>query len=64
MDSLAAKLAKESGMGAPVPTQNTNDLNGLDPREVVDVRFFLKPEELEEAPQSAMSPVTRSRTKP
>jgi hypothetical protein len=49
MDSLAAKLAKESGMGAPVPTQNTNDLNGLDPREVVDVRFFLKPEELEEA---------------
>ena len=49
MDSLAAKLAKESGMGAPVPTQNANDLNGLDPREVVDVRFFLKPEELDEA---------------
>lgn len=49
MDSLAAKLAKESGMGAPVPTQNPNDLNELDPREVVDVRFFLKPEELDEA---------------
>jgi YcxB-like protein len=49
MDGLAAKLAKESGMGAPVPTQNPNDLNGLDPREVVDVRFFLKPEELDEA---------------
>jgi len=49
MDGLAAKLAKESGMGAPVPTQSPNDLNGLDPREVVDVRFFLKPEELDEA---------------
>ena len=49
MDSLAAKLAKESGMAAPAPTQNANDLNGLDPREVVDVRFFLKSEELDEA---------------
>jgi hypothetical protein len=49
MDGLAAKLAKESGMGAPVPTQNPNDLNGLDAREVVDIRFFLKPEELDEA---------------
>ncbi len=49
MDGLAAKLAKESGMGAPVPIQNPNDLNGLDPREVVDVRFFLKSEELDEA---------------
>jgi hypothetical protein len=49
MDGLAAKLAKESGMGAPIPTANPNDLNGLDPREVVDVRFFLKPEELDEA---------------
>ena len=49
MDRLAAKLARESGMGAPVSTPNPNDLNGLDPREVVDVRFFLKPEELDEA---------------
>jgi hypothetical protein len=49
MDGLAAKLAKESGMGTPVPNQSPNDLNGLDPREVVDVRFFLKPEELDEA---------------
>jgi hypothetical protein len=49
MDGLAAKLSKESGMGAQVPTQSPNDLNGLDPREVVDVRFFLKPEELDEA---------------
>jgi hypothetical protein len=49
MDGLAAKLAKESGMGTLVPNQSPNDLNGLDPREVVDVRFFLKPEELDEA---------------
>lgn len=45
MDGLAAKLAKESS----VALQGANDLNGLDPREVVDIRFFLKPEELDEA---------------
>ena len=49
MDGLAAKLAKESGLGTAPALQTTNDLNGLDPKEVVDIRFFLKPEELEEA---------------
>jgi len=49
MDGLAAKLAKESGLAAAVPAPGASDLNGLDPREVVDVRFFLKPEELDEA---------------
>lgn len=32
-----------------MPAQDENDYKGLDPREVVDVRFFLRPEELEEA---------------
>ena len=49
MDGLAQKLAKESGLvTAPAP-QSANDYNGLDPREVVDIPFFLKPEELDEA---------------
>jgi hypothetical protein len=49
MDGLAAKLANESGTSVTDTALCPNDLNGLDPREVVDVRFFLKPEELEEA---------------
>ena len=51
MDELAQKLADESGMAAAVATApSRDDLNGLDPREVVDIRFFLKPtEELDEA---------------
>jgi hypothetical protein len=50
VDGLAQKLAREAGMTVAVSTaQSANDLNGLDPREVVDVRFFLKPEELDEA---------------
>ncbi|HTT25105.1 MAG TPA: YcxB family protein [Candidatus Sulfotelmatobacter sp.] len=50
MDGLAQKLAKEAGMMAAVSTaQDANDLNGLDPREVVELRFFLRPEELDEA---------------
>ena len=50
MDGLAQKLAKEAGMMAAVSTaQDANDLNGLDPSEVVDLRFFLRPEELDEA---------------
>lgn len=49
MDGLAAKLAKEAGLGAAEIAQSANDLNGLDPREVVELRFFLKPEELDEA---------------
>ena len=50
MDGLAQKLAKEAGMvTTPATVQSGNDLNGLDQREVVDIRFFLKPEELDEA---------------
>ena len=48
MDGLAAKLAKESGLRESA-TPATSDLNGLDPREVVDIRFFLEPQELDEA---------------
>ena len=50
MDGLAQKLAKEAGMvTSPATAQSANDLNGLDPREVLDIRFFLRPEELDEA---------------
>lgn len=50
VDALAQKLARESGMATvPGPAQSPSELNGLDPREVVEVRFFLKPEELDEA---------------
>jgi len=49
MDGLATKLAKESGLASPAAPQGANEYNGLDPREVVDIRFFLKPEELDEA---------------
>ena len=47
MDTLAQQLADQAKLVPSV--QVRNDLNGLDPREVVDVRFFLKPEELDEA---------------
>ncbi|HVN18212.1 MAG TPA: YcxB family protein [Dongiaceae bacterium] len=49
MDGLATRLAKEAGLGTAVGTTIATDINGLDPREVVDIRFFLKPEELDEA---------------
>jgi hypothetical protein len=50
VDGLAQKLAKEAGIDTAVATVPTvNDLKGLDPREVIDVRFFLRPEELDEA---------------
>lgn len=61
MDSLAQKLANESGLATAVaPARAVNDLNGLDPREVVDLRFFLKPEELDEA--AAVRKVTSNTT--
>ena len=57
MDGLAQKLAREAGITAAVSTaQSANDLNGLDPREVVDIRFFLKPEELDELDRLANCP--------
>jgi len=56
VDRLAQQLANESGMGPVATVPSANDLNGLDPKEVVDVRFFLKPEELDEA--SAIRKVT------
>lgn len=48
MDRLAQQLANQAGMGAAAAAP-ARDGNGLDPREVVDLRFFLKPEELDEA---------------
>jgi hypothetical protein len=61
MDGLAAKLAKEAGLGTAETAQRANDLNGLDPREVVELRFFLKPEELDEA--AAIRKVTNNTAK-
>jgi hypothetical protein len=49
MDGLAAKLARESGLGTAPAPQSANEYGGLDPREVVDLRFFLTLEELDEA---------------
>ena len=49
MDLRTQDLGNVSSHGSAVTAQGVSDLNGLDPREVVDVRFFLKPEELDEA---------------
>ena len=62
MDQFAQDLANQSGLGAAVaPARIANDSNGLDPREVVDMRFFLTPQELDEA--TAVRAVTSNQPK-